>query len=199
MSGLWAARDSSDLSEFFFSTRTATYLPLALTLLLLCQKIERLRGSLHGLATTVVDEANDDDDNDDDDDGDNGAAKKVVSRGKHTVFVDDEHAVESFDPVKFFDTVPEAVNRTYNRPRKSQLAAAVMTTPATISATTKQRIRRYEELAQRGERLQKMERMKQAMLLRRHLSAGGRVKLVKPKGQADNGVAVYRWSKERKK
>jgi U3 small nucleolar RNA-associated protein 11 len=146
------------------------------------------------LATTVVDEADEDDDDDDD-----GGAKKVVSRGKHTVFVDDEHAVESFDPVKFFDTVPEAVNRTYNRPRKSQLAAAVMTTPATIGATTKQRIRRYEELAQRGERLQKMERMKQAMLLRRHLSAGGRVKLVKPKGQSESGVAVYRWSKERKK
>jgi U3 small nucleolar RNA-associated protein 11 len=148
------------------------------------------------LATTVVDEADEDGDGDDDDDD---GAKKVVSRGKHTVFVDDEHAVESFDPVKFFDTVPEAVNRTYNRPRKSQLAAAVMTTPATIGATTKQRIRRYEELAQRGERLQKMERMKQAMLLRRHLSAGGRVKLVKPKGQSESGVAVYRWSKERKK
>jgi U3 small nucleolar RNA-associated protein 11 len=154
-----------------------------------------LRGSLHGLN---ADDGGDVDDDDDDDDGDK-RGKAVVSRGKHTVFVDDERAVETFDPVKFFDTVPEAVNRKYNRPRKAQLAAEVMSAPAAVKSTTKQRIRRYEELKQRGERLQKMERMKQAMLLRRHLSAGGRVKLVTPKGQAENGVAVYRWSKERKR
>ncbi len=156
---------------------------------------------MHGLATTIADDvdAGAADADDDADASGDGKKRAVVSRGKHTVFVDDEQAVATFDPVQHFDTVPEAVHRTYNRPRKAMLEEAVLATSAAVDATTKVRVRRYEELKQRGERLQKMERMKQAMLLRRYLHAGGRVKLVTPKGKAANGVAVYRWSKERQK
>jgi U3 small nucleolar RNA-associated protein 11 len=149
---------------------------------------------LHGLTTTIASDA-------DADPSTTASTSTTRSCGKHTVFVDDERALETFDPVKHFDTVPEAVNRTYNRPRKAALAATSASSDVADAAerTAQLRARRYEELRQRGERLQKMERMKQAMTLRKQLETGGRVKLVVRKKDASNGVAVYRWAKERKK
>lgn len=154
---------------------------------------------MHGLSNTIADEPADA--GDDDDDPSTASTAAPRSCGKHTVFVDDERALETFDPVKHFDTVPEAVNRTYNRPRKSTLASATASSHVaeSVDRIAKLRERRYEELRQRGERLQKMERMKQAMTLRKQLETGGRVKLVVRKKDASNGVAVYRWTKERKK
>lgn len=43
---------------------------------------------------------------------------------QHVVFVDDEEEAEQFDPAQHFDTVPELLDRSYNRPRLSQLADA---------------------------------------------------------------------------
>jgi U3 small nucleolar RNA-associated protein 11 len=41
---------------------------------------------------------------------------------QHVVFVDDEEEAERFDPARHFDTAPELLDRSYNRPRLSQLA-----------------------------------------------------------------------------
>jgi U3 small nucleolar RNA-associated protein 11 len=35
---------------------------------------------------------------------------------KHTIFVDDEEQVETFDPATHFNTLPELVDRKFNRP-----------------------------------------------------------------------------------
>eukprot|EP00003_Mantamonas_plastica_P026243 TRINITY_DN5303_c0_g2_i1.p1 TRINITY_DN5303_c0_g2~~TRINITY_DN5303_c0_g2_i1.p1 ORF type:complete len:379 (-),score=189.75 TRINITY_DN5303_c0_g2_i1:721-1857(-) len=43
------------------------------------------------------------------------------SRGKHVIFLDDEKEAHSFDAADYFDTLPEFVDRTFNRPKKSQL------------------------------------------------------------------------------
>lgn len=40
---------------------------------------------------------------------------------KHTIFVDSQKEAKEFDPVEYFDTVPEALNRTFNRPKKQDL------------------------------------------------------------------------------
>ena len=156
------------------------------------KKIDQLRGSLHGLSHTLPDDADNDDADDDD---------ARVKRAKHTVFVDDERELEAFDPVQHFDTVPEAVNRTYNRPRKQALAAAPLASTAGVSAeaTATLRARRYEELRQRGERLHKIDRLKQVLELRKHLKGKGRRRKVVAKADSPNGVAVYKWAKERKK
>jgi len=44
-------------------------------------------------------------------------------RRKHTVFVDTEEEAKNFDAAEHFDTAPELVGRSFNRPRKSQLEA----------------------------------------------------------------------------
>jgi|UniRef100_A0A6T5Y7T2 U3 small nucleolar RNA-associated protein 11 len=45
----------------------------------------------------------------------------VSAKRKHTVFVDTEEEAKSFDAAKHFDTAPELVGRTFNRPRLAQL------------------------------------------------------------------------------
>lgn len=41
-------------------------------------------------------------------------------RGKHTVFVGDEEAVENFKPEEWFGTDPDLIGRMWNRPRKNE-------------------------------------------------------------------------------
>lgn len=43
---------------------------------------------------------------------------------RHQVFVDDEPSARSFDPAEFFQTDQSLLDRSYNRPRLSQLEAA---------------------------------------------------------------------------
>jgi len=111
------------------------------------KRIERLRGRLHmleqqhggeddydALGGPDRDRDGDRDDDDDDDDGyDDDDGKGAPERagpgpsrlrpgaGSHTLFLDDEAAVASFDPAKHFQTAPQLVNRAFNRPRLSQL------------------------------------------------------------------------------
>jgi U3 small nucleolar RNA-associated protein 11 len=44
------------------------------------------------------------------------------AQAKHTVFVDSAPEAASFDPEAYFDTPKELLGRTFNRPRKEQLA-----------------------------------------------------------------------------
>lgn len=50
-----------------------------------------------------------------------GISDRTKPEGKHTIFVENDEEVENFDPVEFFQTVPEAMNRTFNRPRREDL------------------------------------------------------------------------------
>ena len=65
------------------------------------KKIEKLQSSLHFLE-------NDHPDN-------------TIRKRKHTIFVDTKEEADNFDPVQYFDTVPELVDRVYNRPKVSTL------------------------------------------------------------------------------
>ena len=68
-------------------------------------KVKKLQASLHLL--------------NDNDDADNTAAK----RRKHTIFVQSAEQAQEFDVAAHFDTLPETVHRTFNRPRLSELQA----------------------------------------------------------------------------
>jgi len=89
------------------------------------KKIERLQSSLHYLEGAAVASADDNNfiSNSDDDDEEQGALLKMVGKKrKHTVFVEGgQSAVDSFDAAKYFDTIPELVGRSFNRPRVEQL------------------------------------------------------------------------------
>lgn len=88
------------------------------------KKIERLQSSLHYLEGRSTN--NDDADHDDISDNRGGAAIMGKKR-KHTVFVDGgQDAVNKFDVARHFDTLPELVGRSFNRPRVKELEREAM-------------------------------------------------------------------------
>lgn len=58
----------------------------------------------------------------------------------HVVFVDDEEEAEQFDAARHFDTAPELLQRSYNRPRLEQLADARATSGGEAAAAAVARI-----------------------------------------------------------
>ncbi|VDK58457.1 unnamed protein product [Anisakis simplex] len=60
------------------------------------KKIEKLRATLH-------------------------FADIAVNSNQHTIFVDTEEEAKKFDPIKYFDTPEQLIDRRYNRPRTSTL------------------------------------------------------------------------------
>ncbi|GKY96120.1 hypothetical protein MPSEU_000572400 [Mayamaea pseudoterrestris] len=72
------------------------------------KKIERMQSSLQFL-----------------DEGGHGNNNSSSCR-KHTIFVEDSEKAENFDVAEHFDTIPALADRTFNRPRVSQLRDAAM-------------------------------------------------------------------------
>jgi len=98
------------------------------------KKINNLQSSLHMLTETVPAERN------------------------HIIFVDNEEEVEKFDPVDYFETSQEFLNRSYNRPLKSSLSEKSIIVNSdrvdhsVISEQEQSRAKSYRELIQRMER-----------------------------------------------
>ena len=143
----------------------------------------------------------------------------------HTVFVDDEAALETFDAAQYFDTDPALVTRSFNRPRAADLAATLMApaAPAAAATTTagggaaaaaaasaataaakkerkrsdRHREQAYEELEERMERSSKMARLSEHMGLQQELlKKGRRTKVADAVGEVP---AVFRWKTQRKR
>ena len=84
------------------------------------KKIEKLQSSLHYLEGEH---------NDEDDGGSSSSSlkKMVGKKRKHTVFVEGgQKSVEEFDAAKHFDTIPELMGRSFNRPRVKELERQAM-------------------------------------------------------------------------
>uniref|UniRef100_A0A7S2KRK9 U3 small nucleolar RNA-associated protein 11 n=1 Tax=Skeletonema marinoi TaxID=267567 RepID=A0A7S2KRK9_9STRA len=96
------------------------------------KKVERLQSSLHYLEGNHRQYNRDDNDghvdNSEDDEEESGALLKMVAKKrKHTVFVDGgQSAVDNFDAARHFDTIPELVARSFNRPRVKELEREAM-------------------------------------------------------------------------
>ncbi|XP_051921953.1 probable U3 small nucleolar RNA-associated protein 11 [Hippocampus zosterae] len=139
-------------------------------------KIERLKGSLHLL--------------------------DVVSRkkNKHTFFVDSKKDVQSFDLSEHLNTVPELVDRVYNRPTvdtlsKGHVLGAVQ--PRAQKKLSKQRKHEYMRLAQRIDREKKLFVISQKLQMRQDLQ--DRNKKIKVKNETRNAPAIYKFETKRKR
>ncbi|KAJ7394397.1 UTP11-like, U3 small nucleolar ribonucleoprotein [Desmophyllum pertusum] len=117
---------------------------------------------------------------------------------QHIIFVDSKKEAQSFDAAAHFDTVPELVSRTYNRPRKETLKKHLIQTPddQIVQRLEKQRHRCYEELRERIEREKKMKTVSEELELQKHLMGKGRRTKIQ---NDDKSTPVYRWKKERKR
>jgi U3 small nucleolar RNA-associated protein 11 len=122
--------------------------------------MEHLKASLHFLDdSNELDEEDKEEEYDDDDEPSNKKAKS-----NHIVFVDNDDQAKRFSPAKHLDTLPELVNRKFNRPTTKQLRQANIIAPENnhaLKEIKKERERAYKELSsrmKREEQLQKAER-----------------------------------------
>ncbi|KAG0789937.1 hypothetical protein G6F57_005601 [Rhizopus arrhizus] len=147
------------------------------------KKMEKLQASLHFI----------------DDGGEEEEEKPKNKKSKHIVFVDSEKEAKQFSPVKHLDTLPELVNRKFNRPRIETLKeAAIMATHTgkELKEIKKERELKFRELASRMKREEDLKRAEQELDLQRAMRQKGRKKIV---GKDKHGLNVYRWKQERKK
>jgi len=106
------------------------------------KKIEKLQDSLHCLATKPV--------------------------NTHTIFVDTVEDAEQFDPVEYFHTIPEAVERTYNRPTIDTLQTEnLFVNNAPLDKVEKEKNKAYTELVGRMDRKQILDVMLDKMNLQK--------------------------------
>ncbi|KAI5606631.1 putative U3 small nucleolar RNA-associated protein 11 [Silurus asotus] len=140
------------------------------------KKIERLKSELHLLEA------------------------ESKQKNKHVFFVDTKKQVKNFNLATHLNTVPELVNRTYNRPTldtlvKKSIVGAV--TPKNIAKLAKQRKVRYEELSQRIDREKKMFIISQKIQTRKDLQDKNKKRKVK--NETPTSPAIYKFAAKRKR
>jgi U3 small nucleolar RNA-associated protein 11 len=129
-----------------------------------------------------------------------------VTPKTHNIFVDTVEEAKNFDVVSHFDTAPELVDRTYNRPRKETLEKGVYIGSNDEGAhITRKRVRKaleekeksYDQLNKRIKRSEKLKTTVKCLMLQRHLMGKGSKKKL---ADAENGKpAVFKWKKQRTK
>jgi len=166
------------------------------------KKMNRLQESLHFIDDNDL---NDDDDvlmgfsdNEEDDEEDSQSRKPKTSN--HVVFVDNEEEVKKFSPAKHLNTLPELVNRKFNRPTIDTLKKSVIAYSPDSAADDKEiqkaRQMKYKELASRIKREQELAKAERELEIQRAMGAKGKKKKV---GTDENGLPVYKWKADRKK
>lgn len=122
------------------------------------------------------------------------------SKRKHITFVDTKEELESFDVAKHFDTAPELVNRTFNRPRTETLAnGGILNHSARrdVKQVAKLTEQSYSELNQRVARVKKLKNAVKALELQRNLMGKGSKRKVKE--GSDGKLPVFKWKRQRQK
>ncbi|XP_076826596.1 putative U3 small nucleolar RNA-associated protein 11 [Brachyhypopomus gauderio] len=121
-------------------------------------------------------------------------------RNTHTFFVDTTKEVEEFDLITHLNTVPELVDRTYNRPTLDTLVNKSIkgaVEPQTVKKLAKQRMLQYNELSQRINREKKMFVISQKIQTRKDLQ--DKNKKVKVQTESATAPAVYKFETKRKR
>ncbi|KFO86763.1 putative U3 small nucleolar RNA-associated protein 11, partial [Buceros rhinoceros silvestris] len=133
------------------------------------------------------------------------------SPNKHVFFLDtrregkasieeDLFWVQEFDIATHLDTVPELVDRVYNRPTVATLQKAALkgaTDPAHLKKLAQQRKNQYDLLKQRIEREKAMFVVAQKIQTRKDLL--DKTHKVKVKKETTNGPAIYKFKFQRKR
>jgi U3 small nucleolar RNA-associated protein 11 len=155
------------------------------------QKIEQLKSNLHLIgAENLLGDAVDED-----------GSSSLIKR-KHTIFVDTKAEAEQLDLAEHFDTLPELVDRTFNRPTKAQLQTASLAEAhrsldrTTLKRAEKVRAANYSELASRLARDEKLKKVEREMDMQKALMGKGRKTKI---GVDAVGLPMYKWKPDRKR
>ncbi|KAG0172500.1 UTP11-like, U3 small nucleolar ribonucleoprotein [Apophysomyces sp. BC1034] len=150
------------------------------------KKMEKLKESLHFLDV-------------DEDDEEESEEEAPAKKSNHIVFVDSENDAKNFDPVTHLGTMPELVNRKFNRPRVDTLRNATIAAPddnRSLKELKRAREMKYKELASRAKREEELSHAERELQIQKALTTKGSRKKV---GVDKHGLAVYKWKADRKK
>ncbi|CAB4495041.1 U3 small nucleolar RNA-associated protein 11 [Rhizophagus irregularis] len=155
------------------------------------KKIEKLQNELHFIESESIEDEIEVDDK---------IKEKVKSsQPQHIIFVDTLKEVKTFDPAKYFNTLPELVNRKFNRPRIETLQNEVIMAPddeIELLKLHKNRLEKHQELSSRIRRQEELRKVEQGLRIQKNLMGKGRRKKV---GVDKDGLPLYKWKNERKK
>lgn len=113
--------------------------------------------------------------------------------------MDTEKEQRKFNAAKHLDTLPELVNRKFNRPRIDTLKESVIEMSHSgkeLKEIKKERERMFKELSSRVKREEELSRAEQELVIQKALRGKGRKKQV---GKDKHGLPVYKWKADRKK
>ena len=122
------------------------------------------------------------------------------ARRQHKTFVDTKEELESFDVAKHFDTAPEFVNRSFNRPRTETLFSGGILNQSSrrdIKHVAKLSEQSYSELNKRVTRVKKLKKAVRALELQRNLMGPGSKRKVVEGG--DGKPPVFKWKRQRQR
>lgn len=130
-----------------------------------------------------------------------------ITKNKHKIFVEDEDELESFDPVKYFDTPKELLDRTHNRLRTQQMEALKPSSRVEKhhARVQEKRLKRkteasYRELNHRIHRHEKLAEVRDRLSLKKALAGRGSKRKIRLYDEDTGKVqVVYKWKNERKK
>jgi U3 small nucleolar RNA-associated protein 11 len=139
-----------------------------------------------------------------------GEGSSFANKRQHTLFVDSNEELETFDVARHFDTLPELVDRSHNRLKVDQLleqAEAEGSLAKSVTKKQKQTVTRatrkqakarasaYREMIEREKRIEKLTNVEAQLVLERQLAAPGRKRKIK--AAVDGKPAVYKWRRKR--
>ncbi|ESO00541.1 hypothetical protein HELRODRAFT_157327 [Helobdella robusta] len=123
-----------------------------------------------------------------------------LPKNEHVIFLDSKREVETFDPAKYFNTLPELVNRSYNRPTLETLknSSQFQIDDRILAEATVEKEKKYGELVKRIER-EKQLAIVESKLSMKKLLIDKSVPKKKVAEETVDSAAVYRWVFKRKR
>ncbi|AOA60904.1 Small subunit (SSU) processome component [Komagataella phaffii CBS 7435] len=122
------------------------------------------------------------------------------SEGKHTVFVDNETELETFDPVKFFKTDARLLNQRENRLKVDQLLDGDLKNYDQVFEKTKldtdaEKLKQLKLLKSHMDRAKKLQELHNEIVISKELTKEGE----KEKLIGSDGKPYYKWKTQRKR
>ncbi|KAJ6251219.1 u3 small nucleolar RNA-associated protein [Anaeramoeba flamelloides] len=191
------------------ATRRISYINLKITHEQ--KKIERLRSKLHFLISRDEEKGNGENDGEEEENEKRKRkfnelpkqkkgkkTKQKEKKPRHIIYVDSIEEAKNFDAAENFETIPELMNRAYNRPKLTNLQNQVVL--GNLSKRKKiesLRKKKYQELKERIARLSRLKKIAATLETEKNLTQKGTRKRVKK--ATINHPEIYKWETERKK
>eukprot|EP01061_Rhynchopus_euleeides_P022726 TRINITY_DN37141_c0_g1_i1.p1 TRINITY_DN37141_c0_g1~~TRINITY_DN37141_c0_g1_i1.p1 ORF type:complete len:252 (+),score=120.24 TRINITY_DN37141_c0_g1_i1:133-888(+) len=120
----------------------------------------------------------------------------LPASNKHEIFIDEDEA-QDFNAAKYFDTAPQLLDHTSNRPRLAALATEDFE-EANVESV-KHEAKQYHALAERLRRKTKLDNLASAVGEKQKLLQKGKRVLTPVDPSKPDGKKTYRWLYERKR